>query len=219
MRSGAAVQPGSRPASYYVQSRPDVAALVPPGCRRVLDVGCGVGNLGRLLKERGHVVCGVELAPEAADEARTRLDHVETADVEADGYPFPSNSFDAVVFADVLEHFIDPWRVLTEAVELLAEDGVVVASVPNVQNIDVVWRLLRGRWEYRERGICDVGHLRFFTLHTIRELFRRAGLEVVRIERNYRRSPLRRFLSLLTCGWAEGLWTRQYLVVGRRAAC
>jgi SAM-dependent methyltransferase len=217
MRSGAVVQAGHRPASYYVQSRPDVAALVPPTCRRVLDVGCGVGNLGRLLKERGHVVCGVELEPPAAAEARSHLDSVVTTDVEADGFPYPPASFDAVVFADVLEHFIDPWRVLTEAVELLTADGVVVASIPNVQNIDVLRRLLRGRWEYRERGICDVGHLRFFTLHTIRDLFQRAGLEIVRLERNYRRSPWRRLLTRLTLGWAENLWTRQYLVLaGRR---
>jgi len=218
MRSGAAVQAGGRSSAYYVQARPDVAALVPPRCRRVLEVGCGAGRLGQLLRRRGHVVTGVELAPEAADAARRRLDRVVTADVEADGLPFAPASFDAVVFADVLEHLVDPWRVLAESVELLAPGGVVVASVPNVQNVDVVWRLLRGRWEYRERGICDRGHLRFFTLHTVRQLFRGAGLEVVRVGRNYRRSWPRRLLTLLTCGWAEGLWTRQYLVVGRKTA-
>jgi 2-polyprenyl-3-methyl-5-hydroxy-6-metoxy-1,4-benzoquinol methylase len=215
-RTGAAVQAGNRPSSYYVQARPEVAALVPPQCRRVLDVGCGEGHLGRLLKERGHHVTGVELVPEAAAEARQWLDAVVTADVET-GLSFAPNSFDAIVFADLLEHLIDPWRVLREAVTLLSPGGVVVASVPNVQNLDVLRRLLRGRWDYRERGILDRGHLRFFTLRTIRELFVQAGLTVTHVGHRYRRSLFRETMCFLTGGRARGYFTRQYLIVGARA--
>lgn len=214
-RSGAAVQAGGRPDSYYDQARPEVAALVPPRCHRVLEVGCGSGELGQLLRRRGHHVTGLELVPEIAERARRRLDRVVTADVERDGFPFPPASFDAIIFADVLEHLVDPWRVLREAVEVLAEDGVVVASIPNVQNIDVLRRLLRGRWDYRERGILDFGHLRFFTLATIRALFAQAELSLVHIGHRYRRSWWREWLCLLTLGRARAFWTRQYLVVGR----
>ncbi len=150
---------------------------MPPRCRRVLEIGCGAGELGRLLKERGCFVAGVELVPEAAEEARRHLDQVVTTDVETDHLPFPLGSFDAVIFADVLEHLIDPWRVLREAVGLLAPGGCMIASVPNVQNADVIWRLIRGRWDYRERGILDRGHLRFFTLGGVRDLFEQAGLD------------------------------------------
>jgi SAM-dependent methyltransferase len=138
------------------------------------------------------------------------------ADVEADGFPFGPDSFACIIFADVLEHLIDPWRVLREAVAVLAPDGCVVASVPNVQNIDVVWRLLRGRWDYRERGITDFGHLRFFTLRTIRGLFRQAGLEVVHVGYKYRPSWWRAVMCWITLGKAREYYTRQYLVVGRR---
>ncbi len=67
----------------------------------------------------------------------------------------------------------------------------MIASIPNVQNADVVWRLLRGRWDYRERGILDRGHLRFFTLQGIRDLFARAGLTVEHVGCRYRRTWLR----------------------------
>jgi SAM-dependent methyltransferase len=217
MRTGAAAQPGARPAVYYDRPRPEVAALVTPECRRVLDVGCGTGQLGRLLRERGHHVTGVELVSEAAVQARAWLDHVAVSDVEA-GFPFPPASFDAVIFADVLEHLVDPWRVLREAVKLLAEGGCVVASVPNVQNFDVLWRLARGRWEYRERGILDRGHLRFFTLATIREMFAQAGLSVTHVGHRHRRSLWRGLVCFLTAGRARGLFVRQYLVVGRKDA-
>jgi SAM-dependent methyltransferase len=215
-RSGAAVQAGGRPDDYYDQARPEVAELVPPRCRRVLEVGCGSGELGRLLRGRGHHVTGIELVPEAAQRARRWLDCVVTADVERDGFPFPRASFDALVFADVLEHLVDPWRVLREAVEVLADDGVVVASIPNVQNIDVLRRLFLGRWDYRERGILDFGHLRFFTLRSIHDLFAQAGLTIECEGHRYRRSWWRELLCLLTAGWARNLWTRQYLIVGCR---
>lgn len=218
LRSGAAVQAGGRPAFYYEQARPEVATLVPPECRRVLEVGCAGGELGQLLRVRGHHVTGIELVPEMAERARRWLHQVETADVETDGFPFPPASFDAIVFADVLEHLIDPWRVLRAATDVLAEGGVVVASIPNVQNIDVLRRLLRGRWEYRERGILDRGHLRFFTLSTIRDLFAQAGLTVEYVGHVYRRSRWREMVCFLTAGRARAFWTRQYLLVARKSA-
>lgn len=218
VRSGARVQAGNRPASYYIQSRPEVAALVPASCQRVLDVGCGCGHFGQLLRERGHDVTGVELVPEMAEQARHWLERVEVMDIETDAWPFSLGSFDALVFADILEHLVDPWRVLRQAVELLAPGGVVVASIPNLQNIDVLWRLVRGRWEYRERGITDFGHLRFFTLQTIRGLFSQAGLQIEHVGHRYRRSWWREGVCWLTLGKARAFFTRQYLIVGHKAA-
>jgi SAM-dependent methyltransferase len=215
-RSGAAVQAGNRPHFYYDQARPEVADLVPKECQRVLEVGCAGGQLGRLLKARGHHVTGVELVPEVAETARSWLDHVVTADVETDGFPFAPNSFDCVLFADVLEHLIDPWRVLREAVDVLSPSGRVIASIPNVQNIDVIWRLLRGRWDYRERGITDFGHLRFFTLRSIHGLFQQARLEIVHVSCKYRRNWWRELMCWCTMGKMRALYTRQYLVVGRK---
>jgi SAM-dependent methyltransferase len=213
--SGAAVQTQDRPVGYYDEARPEVAELVPRSCRRVLEVGCGTGQLGRLLAERGHRVTGLELVEEAAAQARGWLDEVIVGDVEQ-GMPFPAGSFDAIVFADVLEHLVDPWRIVRESAALLAEGGVVVASIPNVQNLDVIRRLVRGRWDYRERGILDRGHLRFFTLRSVRELFAQAGLEIVHVGYRYRRSRLREVLAWLTWGKARCFWARQYLVVAKR---
>jgi 2-polyprenyl-3-methyl-5-hydroxy-6-metoxy-1,4-benzoquinol methylase len=217
-RSGAAVQAGNRLAGYYGDPRPEIAALVPAARRRVLDVGCGFGALGRLLKSRGHHVTGVELVPEAAEHARQLLDQVTVADVETDGLPFAPGSFDVVILADVLEHLIDPWRTVRQAADLLAPGGCVVASVPNVQNIDVLRRLIRGRWDYRERGILDRGHLRFFTLRTLRRMFDEAGLQLTRTAAHYRRTWGRSLVSLVTVGRARAFLARRYLVVAERRA-
>jgi|SRR5947209_10958173 len=216
VRSGAAVQAGNRLEGYYADPRPEIAALVPVSARRVLDVGCGYGALGELLKARGHEVSGVELVPEAATHARRFLDRVEVADVETDGMPFAAGSFDAIILADVLEHLIDPWQVAKQAAELLAPGGCVIASVPNVQNIDVLRRLVRGRWDYRERGILDRGHLRFFTVRTLRRMLEEAGLRVTRTVPHYRRTWRRSLANLMTFGRASAFLARRHLVVAER---
>jgi SAM-dependent methyltransferase len=215
IRSGVAIQAGARPRGYYDQARPEVAHLVPRECGRVLEIGCGSGQLGCLLQQRGHRVTGVELVPEAAEQARAHLDAVVCADIETEGLDLPEGSFQALVLADVLEHLVDPWGTLARLVRLLEPGGVVVVSVPNVQNLDVIWRLVRGRWDYRERGLLDIGHLRFFTLASILKLFREAGLRIETILCRYRRNWWRGALCLVTLGWARAFFTRQYLVVGR----
>src|SRR5947209_9533289 len=95
------VQGANRPSNYYDNRRADVAALVPADARRVLDVGCGKGRLGSLLRRRGHEVSGVELIPGVAEEAAAQLDEVICADVETDVLPWPAGSFDAIICADV----------------------------------------------------------------------------------------------------------------------
>jgi SAM-dependent methyltransferase len=210
------IQGRDRPAGYHDQARPEVAALVPAACRRVLEVGCGAGQLSSLLRARGHHVTGIELIPQAVQRAAAVLDEVVCADVEDESLSFIPGSFDVLIFADVLEHLLDPWGVLRRCVSWLSPAGRVVVSVPNVQNLDVIRRLVLGRWDYRERGILDVGHLRFFTYRSVCRLFDQAGLVIERVEHRYRRTWSRQLLCAVTLGGARAFLTRQYLVVGKR---
>jgi 2-polyprenyl-3-methyl-5-hydroxy-6-metoxy-1,4-benzoquinol methylase len=214
--SAVQVQASNRPSNYYSNARPDIAALVPPEARRVLDVGCGAGELGQLLRQRGHWVGGVELVPAVAAQAALHLDEVVCADIDSDALPWPPGSFDAVLCADVLEHLADPWGAVGRLVQLLAPGGWLIASVPNVQNYRVIRGLLRGRWTYRPRGILDHGHLRFFTREGIRDLYAQASLEVTECRAVFHRTLLRRLLCVLSRGWCEPFLARGYHVVGRK---
>jgi 2-polyprenyl-3-methyl-5-hydroxy-6-metoxy-1,4-benzoquinol methylase len=160
--------------------RPDLEILVPAGARSVLDVGCGTGSLGAALKRRGVArVVGIETTPEAAEIARGRLDEVVVGDVEAVELPFGDGEFDTIVYGDVLEHLVDPWSLLRAHRRLLAADGRVVVSTPNVAHWRVVLALLRGRWRYTAGGVMDVTHLRWFTRETLEEMLAQAGLHVL----------------------------------------
>lgn len=153
--------------------------------RRVLDVGCAAGDLGRALRRRGCRVAGVELDPAAAEAARDALDEVLTGDVDdldLVGH-FGKESFDVVVLGDVLEHLPDPVAALRRLRPLLAPEGSVVASIPNVAHGAVRLALLAGRFDYRPLGLLDATHLRFFTRASVYETFREAGLVPVDVRR------------------------------------
>ena len=140
---------------------------------RVLEIGCAAGAFGRVLKERhpaAHVT-GIEAGRAAAAVAAERLDRVirgriEELDFAAVGL-HPAG-FDLVVAGDVLEHLVNPWALLERLRPLIAPGGRLVASIPNVRNFQVVAALaVEGRFQYVERGLLDVTHLRFFTLDEI----------------------------------------------------
>ncbi len=153
--------------------------------KRVLDVGCASGYLAEALTARGCTVSGVELDPDLADAARPHLEKLVVADVETCDLvdAFGPGTFDVVVFGDVLEHLRDPLPVLRQARPLLASGGMVVASVPNIAHGSIRLALLQGRFEYQPTGLLDNTHLRFFTLDSLGQLFRDAGLVMVEVRR------------------------------------
>ena len=214
--------------AYYEHARPEVVALVPSDARSIVDVGCAGGALGNGLKEArpGACVRGVEMSASAAARARERLDDVFVGSA-ALGPPAGWPRADCLIFADVLEHLVDPQAVLAKWKDHLTPGGSVVASIPNVAHHSVVRGLLGGRWEYTDAGILDRTHLRFFTRETILELFEEAGLTPIQIERvasygkasrvarifdSMGRGPLKQGFSMSKL---LDPWTIQFLVVAR----
>lgn len=165
--------------TYYQHARPEVLALIPETARHVLDVGCASGALGRAVKQRQECrVTGIEYVAEVAQVAAESLDDVYAGDAVEAMQGMPDAFFDCIVFADVLEHLVDPAACLAEAKRLLTPGGMVVASIPNVRHWSVVKDLLEGRWDYQDAGILDRTHLRFFTRESMVRMFMEAGFHV-----------------------------------------
>ena len=168
---------------YVDNARLDVAPFIPPGATRVLDVGCGAGGFGTTLRAvlgDDATIVGLEAVATQAESARRGHgfdDVVAGYFPEAlDGYP---HAFDAIFFNDVLEHIVDPWSVLRQVPRFLSDEGCVVAAIPSIQYAPVVFKLLRGRWDYVDQGTLDRTHVRFFTKATMVEMFETCGYDVL----------------------------------------
>ena len=153
--------------------------------KRVLETGCATGYMSRVLVERGCRVVGVELDPVAARQAEQYCERVIVGNLDQLdlGEQLEPGSFDVVVFGDVLEHLRDPLRCLRQIRPLLAPDGYVVASVPNIAHGAVRLSLLRGDFEYQSLGLLDETHVHFFTRASMEEMLHQAGFVMARLER------------------------------------
>jgi 2-polyprenyl-3-methyl-5-hydroxy-6-metoxy-1,4-benzoquinol methylase len=210
---------GKKPA-YFGAARREMLGFVPVDARTVLDIGCGDGSFGALLKERQSCsVTGLEFVGAVADTASTRLDRVVVGSAE-DVLPFAGETFDCVVCNDVLEHLVDPWAAVRRFASMLTDEGCIVASVPNVRHFRVLKGLLQDKtWAYVDKGVLDRTHLRFFTVKTIPGLFEPAGLHVETLVgiNGPRRFPLKyALLNWLTLGSLEDARYLQFACVARK---
>jgi methionine biosynthesis protein MetW len=155
-----------------------IASMIPPGAR-VLDVGCGTGSVSRLIiSASGCTVLGLE--PDADRAAAASANGIEIVGAQLAEELIPRlGLFDVVLFADVLEHLVDPFEVLRLARKFLRVGGAVVASTPNIAHWTVRLNLLRGRFDYQPVGIMDATHLRWFTRRSLFRFFTQAGYRIV----------------------------------------
>lgn len=167
---------------YFDNPRENLLGFLPERVGSAVELGCGAGVFGSELKRlRGCRVDGLELDPDAAREAAGRLDSVVVGKVEELLGSLPLEGCDLLVCNDILEHLPDP-AVVLDAFRRRAPRGAhLLFSVPNVRYVEVVGELLLERdWKYREHGVLDRTHLRFFTRRSFRRLLEDNGLEVVR---------------------------------------
>lgn len=157
----------------------------------VLDLGSGPGLVSSWLVRDGRDVTCVDADSELLGLARDNgVENTVEADLEDSGWidRVPKGPFGLIILADVLEHLREPARVL-EAIrehELLADDGCLVISVPNVAHEAVIAGLLGQRFDYTDTGLLDATHIRFFTHDSLHSMLEAAGYSVTRLERTTR---------------------------------
>jgi SAM-dependent methyltransferase len=180
--------------------------------KTVLEIGAHTGYFSAQLRRHGCRVSAVEMDPGAAEKARRCADDVVVGDIESpDVLARIGSGYDVVLLMHILEHLVDPWRVLRELGTRLRPGGVAIVLLPNVAG----WRVrkdlfFKGAFEYTGVGTLDRTHLRFFTLHTARAFLTDSGYDVVSwapidvcvpLERRLRRMPIIGALSRPWKAW------------------
>lgn len=207
------------------RERREITRHVPAGVRRLLDVGCGAGGSSGALRSRRQDVeiWGIESDPAQAERARAKLDRVLVGDAPRvlEELAVEGGTFDAFLFADVLEHLEDPVRALSLAGSLAAPGATLVASVPNAGHLSLVRDLVHGRFDPVPAGLADAGHLRWFTKASLVEALEEAGWRTVTVE-SWPGAPAPEsagFLAALAA-WPrldrESLMTYQWIVTAKR---
>lgn len=103
-----------------------ISKFAPPPAK-VLEIGCGTGNVSSFLSQKGYMVTGCEFYPEAIHRAWPGFRIVQG---DANNLPFKDNSFDVVGLFDVIEHFQDEIAPLREAVRVARKGGIIAVTVP-----------------------------------------------------------------------------------------
>ncbi|GAA2438666.1 class I SAM-dependent methyltransferase [Streptomyces lavendulocolor] len=159
----------------------------------VLDVGCGDGTAAavtaRLLP--GHRIIGVDWSQDALRRAAPRIGMVVRGELEGSGLPFATGAADAVLFAEVIEHLVDPDGALDELRRVLAPGGHLMLSTPNLAawynralllaGVQPVFSEVSLRGIHGRPGSEVVGHLRLYTARALRQFLAASGFEVVRL--------------------------------------
>lgn len=154
--------------------------------KRVLEIGAGPGSITKLLKGVGNCrVTAMEIDAEAIKKLALYCEQVYQVDLNDPAWCDAVKlepSFEVIVAADVLEHVYEPLAVLKAMKRLLNERGYMVVSLPHVGHSALHACLLAEDFEYRDWGLLDRTHIRFFGIKNMQKLFEDAGLKILHAE-------------------------------------
>lgn len=157
-----------------------------PGVERICDLGCGSGYLAAQLVRDGRSVVGVDASPTGIEVARSHHRHPRLGFVRADVgseeavATLGAGSFDAVVSSDVIEHLYRPRALIAAAAGLLRPGGHLLVGTPYHGYLKDLAIAIAGKWEAHHNPNWDGGHIKFFSVRSLRELVCAGGFENAR---------------------------------------
>jgi len=160
-----------------------IISFIPPKSKKILDIGCSSGYLGQYIKQKFNCsVDGIDNNKDDLKIANKYLDKVYCLDIEHDNLSVIKSKYDILIFADILEHTINPQSILQKFKSKLTKNGIIIISVPNIIHQSIILNLLNRHWQYTDTGILDKTHLRFFDKTSITKLIKESGFKIQKID-------------------------------------
>ncbi len=163
--------------------------------KKVLDVACGISTLGKTFSND---VYGLDINPEAVKIANKNGIKAKLGDVEKK-WDYPDNYFDLVIASHIIEHVVNPDMLILEAKRVLKKDGLFIVATPNLAAwFNRILLLLGFQPFFTEVSTADktlglkftrkltslrnpLGHLRLFTLGSLRDIFELYDFEIKKV--------------------------------------
>ena len=154
---------------YQNRGNESVLHYIGSSDRLILDVGCGAGDTGGLIKSiyPDSKIIGITCSQKEHKIAEQILDQCIYTNVETDDFSgFPKAHFDVICFSHILEHLIDPTETIRKLLPYLKPNGKIIIALPNIAHWRERWKLTLGKFEYTDSGVMDKTHLHFYTFYT-----------------------------------------------------
>ena len=160
----------------------EIASKIIPPCGNLLDIGCGDGYMGNLIKDKCHELIGIDISTVAISKAKEKgYNQIHKIDLNEEKLPYPSGYFDVVVCMDVLEHIYNLEPLLKEVCRITKAGGLLIVSTLNMRYLKYIFSLVfKGKFPYTsgDHFIHDGGHCRYFTTKDMTELLDKCGFRV-----------------------------------------
>lgn len=139
---------------------------------RVLDIGCGDGSFARILKKKGCEVVGCDIDPESVKKAKQEIEaFVCNAEKEA----LPKGNFDCIACIDVIEHVIDPVKLLNN---IRGKSKYIVITTPNACWLMDRLKILGGNVS-RHNAYQMGQHLWYWSYSQFKKFLEKNGFRIV----------------------------------------
>lgn len=207
---------------YYASRRPEMISLISKSSKKILEIGCGQGNFSSQLVNENTEIWGVEPNKNSVKVAEKKLFKVLEGTLDERLNDLPDNYFDTIILNDVLEHLLYPWEDLKSLKVKLVRNGEIVSSIPNVRYAKNLFQFMFAKnWEYRQEGILDSTHFRFFTKKSIISLYNKSGYSVKKIKainctKSFLYFPLAVIFNVIFLFTQLDIFFMQYATVSRK---
>jgi SAM-dependent methyltransferase len=165
---------------YINQGNRFVYTAIPETTRTILDLGCGGANVGKTIANNKYIWDGVTISESEAQIARQYYQDVFVYNLE-NGLPpeIKDCQYDVCICSHVLEHIAWPQRLFSDIRSVLTRsNGTLIVALPNALYYDIRMKFLRGKFEYRDSGILDINHLRWYTFASGKQLLQKNGFTI-----------------------------------------
>ena len=207
---------------YFSNIRYDLLKLIPKNNKggHILEIGAGSGDTLMYAKKNSYAdkITGIELMEMSNSYQQSEeFDNFMIGNIEELTLEFKAESFDVIIFGDVLEHLINPYDILEKLKPYLKGNGVIIASIPNIRYFNVLKEIIFfGDFKYTDSGILDKTHLRFFCKKNMIDMFHNADYSVIKVMGSIKISGMRpklNFLNKITFRIFEDFFNKQYFLV------